>query len=129
MNLENSQKLTNDFPQLYRGVNDSIEESLMPFGFECGDGWFDLIYKLSKKIHEIANEKGLVGENYPKVFQVKSKCGGLRYYIDPVPDEMFDIIEDAEHKSTMICESCGKPGEQITHHGWVYTTCDKCLNN
>ena len=43
MNTENTKKLIEAFPALYRGYKKSPRESLMCFGFECGDGWFDLI--------------------------------------------------------------------------------------
>ena len=35
MNGEHTKALFDEFPDLYRGRNKSIKESLMSFGFEC----------------------------------------------------------------------------------------------
>jgi hypothetical protein len=52
MNVANEKRLMFLFPRLYRGHKLSIRESCMPFGFECGDGWFDLLYDLSEKLEQ-----------------------------------------------------------------------------
>jgi hypothetical protein len=44
----------------------------MGFGFECGDGWFDLVYDCFIRISEANCETVIV--------QVKEKFGGLRVY-------------------------------------------------
>ena len=79
MNKENTQKLLTDFPKLYEQYYWSPQETSMYRGFDCGDGWFDLIYQLSKKLSAI----------YPNVraVQVKEKFGGLRFYVVTVADE------------------------------------------
>ncbi|MBD3353576.1 MAG: hypothetical protein GF364_18980, partial [Candidatus Lokiarchaeota archaeon] len=123
MNQEQEFKLCNDFPKLYRGKDESVQNNLMCFGFECGSGWFNLIYELSKKICEIADKEKL--DPYPKAFQVKSKYGELRYYIDNGSDKINEVIQIAENKSRNICEGCGAPGNSVQVHGWIYTTCDK----
>lgn len=46
-------KLLNDFPLLYRGAKEGVHRNLMSLGFCCGDGWFDLIYKLSEKLERV----------------------------------------------------------------------------
>jgi len=43
MNKELSKKLYDDFPELYRGKDRPLTESLMCFGFECRDGWFQTL--------------------------------------------------------------------------------------
>ena len=53
MKAEKTKKLWEDFPLLYGHKDRSIRESLIPFGFECGDGWYDLIYNLSSKLESI----------------------------------------------------------------------------
>jgi len=90
------------------------------FGFECGDGWFDLINNLITKIDE------LDVNNEVRIFQIKEKFGGLRVYIDgPGTDEIYDLIEKAENESYKICEKCGNPGKP-NKKGWISTLCDEC---
>ncbi len=70
------------------------------------------------------------GDDYPEVFQVKEKFGGLRFYIDPlidtVADQIYEAIDEAEKKSIQTCEICGSPGKQ-GGHGWIQTLCEPCL--
>jgi len=119
MNKENTLKLFNDFPELYKGRYKSIQESLMPFGFECGDGWFNLIYELSDKLSKLDPECEAV--------QVKEKYGGLRFYTNGNSEEGYKLIDEYEDKSYRTCEDCGdtktaKPRDD----GWIRTQCNKC---
>lgn len=59
----------------------------------------------------------------PRASQVKEKFGGLRFYMTMATDEMFDFIEEAESKSTTICEVCGEPGKTF-NDGWMVTLCE-----
>ncbi len=119
MNDQNTEKLIEDFPVLYRGVDLPISQNLMAFGFECGDGWFDLIYNLSNKIAKSNNDV--------LATQVKEKFGTLRFYICGGDDEVYKAIDEAEHKSGETCEECGKPGVLCHTGGWVKTICSKCM--
>ena len=38
---------------------------------------------------------------------------------------MYDLIDKAEDKSYIICESCGAKGK-LRGRGWVRTLCKKC---
>ncbi len=119
MKKELSQKLINDFPSLYK-VGESVMDTFY-FGFECGDGWFELIYKLSEDIVRVSKSV--------RVSQVKEKFGTLRFYIAGVEienaEEVFDLIEQAEKDSEIICETCGEAG-RLRKSGWMFTACDKC---
>ena len=119
MDEKNTKKLFKDFPNLYRGKDKSIRESLMPFGFECEDGWFNLVYELSKKITELDPE-GKV-----EASQVKEKFGGLRFYINGAPREIHDLINKYEKNSYQTCEICGAKGKCRPDLGWVQTLCNK----
>lgn len=63
--------------------------------------------------------------NHPKVFQVKEKWGGLRFYLNGGTEEMQAAINKAEKESLQICEICGMPG-RIRNNGWTVTLCDRC---
>lgn len=136
MNEENTKKLFDKFNFFHPET--PVTESLMSFGFECGDGWFQLIWNLcenlEKQIEEELNElnpkeatKALLNNDYSfKVQQVKEKFGGLRFYISSGSDEIYNLIEEAENKSETICETCGKPGLLSNDRGWVSTLCKNC---
>lgn len=94
--------------------------------FECGDGWFDLLYKLSLKIAKHIEVKKL--ENFG-VSQVKEKYGTLRYYTYYEDDLISQFIEEAERESAVTCEQCGKQGEMRNLSGWYMTLCSECLES
>lgn len=81
MKKELQQKLYDDFPSLYQQKDLTIQQSCMPWGFECGDGWYNLIYGLSWAITNL----------YPSIqaSQVKEKFGGLRFYYNIVNNEDY----------------------------------------
>jgi len=116
MNRKNSQYLVENFPNLYQDCARSPRESNMAFGFECSDGWFELLKELSEKLEP----QGVVAS------QVKEKFGGLRFYLrGGATDAVWDLIDEAENKSEEICELCGQPGK-LRGKSWVQTLCAKC---
>lgn len=127
MNKTHTQTLLRDFPRLYRGRHKSLQESLMSFGFECGDGWFSLIYKLSADIERLAVESGLnpLSDEWPEVTQVKEKFGALSYYMRGASEEMGKLIMEFEEQTARVCEICGKDGK-LRREGWLKVRCDGC---
>ncbi|MDP4028040.1 MAG: hypothetical protein Q8P42_03625 [Gallionella sp.] len=102
MNEALSKKLFDDFPRLYRNRH----ESSMQRGFECGDGWFELIYKLSQDIESVARESGLKPDStaWPRCRQVKEKLGTLRFYVFNC-DEHIRALIDSAYELKWILES------------------------
>jgi hypothetical protein len=80
-----------------------------------GAGWKPLVETL---IDDLLN-LGWDG----RIFDVKEKFGGLRFYINNGSKEIFNRIERAEIESTTICEVCGEPGK-LRNHSWIKTLCD-----
>lgn len=117
MNKRNTEKLYKDFPELYKQRFLPMTQSCLCFGIETGNGWFDLIYDLSKKLTEL--NIGI------EAVQVKEKFGGLRFYTNFYSEQSNKLIEEAENKSYKICEICGNPGEP-NDNGWISTLCEKC---
>ncbi len=116
MKKELQKKLIEDFPTLFKYYGQP--PTPMMFGIGVGDGWFNLLYDLCKKVVELDGEVHLV--------QVKEKFGGLRFYIDGTKnEEVWKVISEAEERSFHICEKCGKPGT-LREGGWLLTLCDKC---
>lgn len=127
MKAELDEKLVHAFPNLYRDRNESEYKTCMFWGFECGDGWFDLLWDLSQKLEKlilkIKEESPTVEKEYlPAAAQVKEKFGGLRFYMTTESDEMSDAISLAENKSYTTCETCGKVGI-LTPTRWLTVAC------
>ena len=118
MSPEKTKILFEKFSDLYTGRNLSIRENLMPFGFECGNGWFDLLYRLSEDISKL--------QPSCRAVQVKEKFGTLRFYTGPLSDKVDERINKAENESAVTCETCGKPGNMHFKGGWMATLCPLC---
>lgn len=133
MSPENEQKLYTDFPLLYR---DAIAGKRMSYGFECGDGWFNLIYNLSSAIEREALKLGVEqkSKKWPTALQVKEKFGTLRFYCAVgkrnsdgrgMLPSIYALIEDAGEKSAMVCQLCGRSAKWY-QDGYLRTLCHSC---
>jgi hypothetical protein len=97
---------------------------------DCGDGWFDLLRDLTKKLEQYAKayyEKYGREQSclmYP--IQIKEKYGTLRFYMSCETDETYAMIEQTEHVSAITCERCGKPGKLRCENGWYEVRCGCC---
>ena len=132
MNQELDEKLCAKYPKIFVNRHGDMKETLMCWGFECGDGWFNIIDQLCANIqHHIdwaqeQKEKYGRGEGCSQVVavQVKEKFGTLRFYTSGGDDTIYGMIRMAESISAVTCEECGSPGHQRSG-GWIRTLCDK----
>lgn len=128
MKAELQDQLYQKHPRLYRRAVNPVYGAFG--GFECGDGWFDLITDLSQKIEAILEkkyaEKAFEEDFAIEAVQVKEKYGTLRFYLSFTTDEIDDIIDQYEDLSAITCEECGSPGSLDTTLKWVLTLCDSC---
>lgn len=53
MHPDKDRLLVKNFPLLYADRFGDMRETCMYWGFACGDGWFDLIYRVSEKLERI----------------------------------------------------------------------------
>lgn len=129
MNLENTKRLYESFPRLFRGFED--KGSLMAMdGFQVRDGWYQLIFELCLAVEARAHvlRVPMHSDAWPLATQVKQKFGLLRFSLT-APADLDDsrsiqmIAREAEEKSGTICEICGEPGERRTQ-GYIQTLCD-----
>jgi hypothetical protein len=119
MTEENTKKLM-ELGKDFIHPDPELQKNLMAFGFECGDGWFNLLYQLIEDIKKTNPPEGF------EIFQVKEKFGGLRFYTDGSTYEIENLIETAENKSVTICERCGADAETKKIKGWYTTICEDC---
>lgn len=90
-------------------------------------GWFPLIAQLHRKLKYLDIDY--------KIYQIKQKFGGLRYYFSPSDNPhydleimsaiMFDVVSLAESKSFTVCEICSKPGSRSSKNYWIRTVCSE----
>lgn len=126
MTPELDTKLCLDYPKIFVNRAGSPWETLMCFGFEHGDGWYDLIDQMCGVIQSHIDWQNRKEEKVKQVVavQVKEKFGGLRFYYDGGDDFIRGVVAFAEDMSCVICEECGKPGKRRSG-GWIRTLCDE----
>jgi len=142
MKRELDEQLCAKYPKIFKDRHGDMRETLMCWGFECGDGWFNIINQLCANIQhhidwcerqrDLEVKKGIEGESgmprTPHVqqvvaVQVKEKFGTLRFYTSGGDEQIYGMIRMAESMSAVTCEECGAPG-RTRGRGWIYTACD-----
>ena len=111
MNPDLTQKLLDKYPKLF--------SNQQFWGFECGDGWYDIIDHLCGAITQYTHDPDEV-----YVDQIKEKFGKLRFYLSREDNVMHGMVTLAEYMSGHTCEICGKHGKMRVN-GWMVTLCDK----
>ena len=126
MRKELDEALCAKYPEIFRDRNGDMRETAMCWGFECGDGWYNIIDSLCACIkNREYNQKLNKKEFFPVVAtQVKEKYGSLRFYYTGGDEYVDGLVSLAEYISEVTCETCGAPGK-MRGHGWYYTACDE----
>ena len=132
MKQEYDTYLCTTYPKMFVNRYKPMTETTMCWGFECGDGWYNIINQLCANIqHHIdwRNRKNELNPNQPivpqvTVDQVKEKFGTLRFYYTGGDDYIDGLVSMAESMSGVTCEECGNPGSTVGR-GWLTTLCEK----
>jgi hypothetical protein len=120
------------YPKIFVNRHGDMKETLMCWGFECGDGWYQVLDSLCTNIQQYTDwnnknfEKGFTQyKQVPQVVavQVKEKFGGLRFYYEGGDDHIGGMVRMAESWADHTCEECGAPGKHRSG-GWIRTLCD-----
>jgi hypothetical protein len=130
MNKQNTAALVIAAPLLYRLYGTTKSGWSIQYGFACGDGWLDLLMRLSVKIETELQAMLAAGkrrQDLPVAHQVKEKFGTLRFYVGGQPAHWREWIEEAIAESGKTCELCGQPGELSERGGWAATLCPRHL--
>ena len=142
MKQELDQLLCERYPKMMVNRNKPMQETCMCWGFDCGDGWFNILNQLMGNIQhhidwkekqhnwaiewnkEHPTELREIPELVPQVTldQVKEKFGTLRFYYTGGDDAIDGMVRIAESMSAVTCEICGNPGKQVGG-GWITTLC------
>jgi hypothetical protein len=133
MKTELDEALCAKYPKIFVNRHGDMKETLMCWGFEHGDGWYQIIDSLCANIQ---NHIDWQNENFAKGYphyekpvpqvvaqQVKEKFGTLRFYYNGGDDVIDGMVRMAESWSAVACEECGAPGTQNSR-GWIKTLCE-----
>lgn len=95
---------------------------------ETMDGWNGLVYKacsiIETYLQHLPAEKN--DEDLPLcASQIKSKFGGLRFYMSQYNEYIQGVIDMAEAISLVTCEFCGENAKSYNINGWIFTLCKK----
>jgi len=126
-------KLVEKYPKILKDFRGDPMSTCMAWGFECDDGWYDLLDKCMDKMQyfcDLCFYKG--GQTQVVANQIKEKYGTLRFYVSVYGaneienDIIDDIVSEAERKSSHTCEVTGEEyAEPCKRGGWYKTLCYK----
>ena len=127
MDSHKTNELYEKFPHLYRERTAPLESSEMGWGFQCEDGWYKIIYEMSKKIDKISTES----EHSPAISLVsRHEDGTLHVAVRNITPPVADIVMNAREQSRLTCEYCAyTPAFQRKGKGPVggHIACGRCL--
>ena len=106
MRRELEELLYQRYPALFEKKELAPGEFPMQRGFECGDGWFDLLDKLCSNLQYLSDHNA----DWPQVnvVQVKEKIGTLRFnFLDSGNEYARGMAHMAMALSELICQECG----------------------
>jgi len=104
MNDENTKKLF----KRYKFLN----KKTLPDGFECGDGWYKLVYDMCKELKSVSPPADFV------VTKIAERYGDLEVHTKNGTMQTRVIIDEYNTQSMEICDECGKDKD--------LQSCDKC---
>lgn len=124
MRKELDEELCRKYPQIFRDRHADMRTTAMCWGFDCGDGWYNIIDAVCAMIQNHERNNKLNNVVMPPVVatQVKEKYGTLRFYYTGGDDYIDGVVSMAEYMSGVTCENCGSPGK-IYEGAWVRTLC------
>jgi hypothetical protein len=134
MKQELDKLLCEKYPKMMVNRLKPMQETCMCWGFECGDGWFNILDQLMSNIqHHIDWNNQNFDKGYKQykqvaqvtLDQVKEKFGTLRFYYTGGDDIIDGMVRMAESMSGCTCEECGNIGKS-RGGGWIHTYCDPC---
>ena len=127
MRQELDSLLCEKYPKMMVNRNLPMTETCMCWGFDCGDGWYNILNQLMGNIQHHIDWKNRNGEVVSQVTldQVKEKFGTLRFYYTGGDEYIHGLVAMAEAMSGVTCEGCGNVGER-KGGGWIHTYCKSC---
>ena len=110
------------YPEMFIERNLSMQVTCMCWGFECGNGWFNLLDSLCRCVTQYCKNNDV---EIPRVTQVKEKFGTLRFYTSHSTEAINYLVSYAEDMSAVTCMHCGAVGKMYKE-SWVHCSCESC---
>ncbi len=108
------------FPEFLSEDGDTPEDC----SFDCGDGWYQLIYDLCSKLATLGPETRV------RISSAKETLGALRISAQTESEEARTLINDCEKQAGHTCETCGDQGRMHSYiHEKLMVRCDTCWHN
>jgi hypothetical protein len=126
MNYKLENKLVEKYHEFFDYLKENTDSNMivpMMFGFECNDGWYNILDTLLDTIHKYCEYNKVT---YPMFTSIKEKYGRLSINIAGGDDIIFGMIWYAEYLSSYTCEICGSMKDVGQTEGWIYTMCETC---
>jgi len=127
MDKQKTDQLYERFSHLYRERSAPLASSKMAWGFQCEDGWYKILYDMSKKITKLSS----VGLLAPAASEVaRWPDGTLRVEVRNLTPPVADIITSAREQSRLTCEYCSYSPAFVREDGRVtkgHVVCGRCI--
>lgn len=91
MTPEHDQQLCKRFPVLYQDRHSPMSQTCMCWGFDCGDGWFDILYQLSLAIEEELGYSWLQSRLFLFKKSASRRWNDLIYRLSPVRQRKYRL--------------------------------------
>ena len=129
MDEEIELKIVEQFPELCKKYRGDSMETCFHWGFECQNGWADLIQETFESLNNLRLESG---KDF-WVEQIKQRYGRLIIHLDgedkedinEAIDKAYQIVSEVSKKSELISELSGKPGKLRIFKSWLITLTDE----
>lgn len=126
MSPELDAKLCDELPAIMAERRLGPMETAMCWGFEHGDGWYNLLHSAMRLVQSHIDVSKRIGVEIDQVVfeQVKEKFGMLTIYHRGGDEYTRGVLRMAEEASRHTCEECGDVG-YANAKGWIRTLCDE----
>lgn len=125
-----TQKLYQSFPTIYRERLMTLTQSEMPRGFQCGNGWYEIICGVSANLEVIARKQD-DDDNKIAVAEVRAAGNNLIFRLNnnSLPHPAVEkFISSAQQRCQYTCEICGYSPAFLRNDEVVKNKvcCDRC---
>jgi hypothetical protein len=127
LDIAKTNKLYNSFDSLYRERFAPLESSNMPWGFQCGNGWYSLIEDMSAQIALLPASNT---NSPPAISEISRNANGSLKVVVANTTLLIDrIVFATVEKSKTTCETCGFQFGFTSHNATQATKieCKRCV--
>lgn len=112
----------------YRDLPRHLNKTIIQYGFECGDGWFNVVNDFLSAIEKVCQNH----DSKPLILRISVKNGKLNLsYLYTDITELDDRIDEIAtfyiNRSKTTCENCGTFAEITEIRDSKKSLCEDCL--